>query len=601
MTNLKKKIAIAVLAVCLFVSGIVGISVVNADSQNWLAVRYGDKQVSAYLGENAALADVLPVYPDKVERIMFSVEGPDGNVVGHDGETFEITQVGNYSVYVCVVGKDGKTYVETYSISATKSEKPIVTNAPVMPVAFLEGSAYDAPEAVFTDYNTQTPTVVDYDVYFVDENGSENLLAGRINPAVTLSGSKVSLKYVAKSSVTNQETVLEYFVPVLKCFTDGEDGYRLYDYDKMFVVEGVESSATTTIGATFYGKSDFSFEYANNVHSSFGFTMKSLEGYTNYSSVIITVADALDKSCYHTFEVTSINDTSSLVQVNEDSNFTVSGSLKNFGSGFVMSYNDNDFKLTDSSSALITQLRTTANGVAFKGFKSGFVTIKVEVKGVTADSAVAMTALNTHSFTRANRYDMISPYIIPSKELSIKNGLNQTIVVPKALAYDVVDPDVYAGVSVFDPTGEVVTAVDGTLLYEAPADKEYEIVLSSIGEYTLQYFASDASDNSYDYGYYTVYAVDKTAPVLTMKGYVKSEVKVGEEVTIPEFDYSDNITSKENLKIWISISVPGEMSYRMVEMGDKFKFEMAGTYYVRYSVIDEFYNITTVEQIIVCK
>jgi hypothetical protein len=369
----------------------------------------------------------------------------------------------------------------------------------------------------------------------------------------------------------------------------------------MFVTEGVESSATTNLGATFYGKNDFAFEFANNLQASFAMTLKSQANYDNFSSLLITVTDAYDADCYLTFETTAIDNAKSKLVVNGSSVFTMVGSMKNFGSGFVLTFNNNTLKLSDASAAVILALKSTAIGEPFAGFVSGFVSVKVEVKGVTAQTAVAVNAFNAHSFTEENRYDMISPYIVPAQELSLKNSRNSTITVPKALAYDVVDPDVYAGITVYAPNGDVVTATDGTFLFEAPADKDYQIVLTSLGEYTLQYFASDVSDNSFDYGYYTIFAVDTTAPVITMKSYLKSEVKVGDELTIPEFSYSDDSSKTEDIKVMITVTLPQEMSYQIVEMGQKFKFEQKGVYYVRFTVVDDFFNFTTVEQIVVCK
>ena len=601
MMTLKKKITIAMLSACTFVFGAFGVSVANADTQNWLAVRYGEKQKTAFLGEEATLAEVMPVYPDKVDRIVFSVESPDGNTVAHDGNTFEITQTGEYSVFVCVVGKDGKTYAETYKVSASTSEKPIVKQAPTMPVAFLEGSAYDAPEAVFVDYNTAKPETVEYEVFVIDEDGNQTQVTDRLEPTVTLHGTEITLKYVAKSSVTNEEQVLEYDVPVLKAFTLDEDLYREYSYDKMFVTESVETSATTEIGATFYGKSDFTATYANKLYGDWSIVLKSMEGKVNFASVVVTVSDFKDKNCYHTFEFSAIDDETSNLVVNGSSRFTVAGSILNFGSGLGLYYGGAFKTISDSNGSSITGLTTTALGAKFDGFKSGFVTIKVEAKGVSSDSVLAVTNINVQSFTRANRYDMFSPYIIPSVELVVKNNLNARVYVPKALAYDVVDPDVYAGITIYAPNGDVVTAIDGTLLYEATANTDYYFIADQVGEYTLQYFASDVNENTYDFGYYTVYVVDTIAPTLTLNSYLKTSVSVGETVVIPKLTYSDNLTATAELKVLITVTLPNGLSYKTVKSGDSFKFETKGTYYVRYTVVDSFYNMTTITQVIECK
>ena len=204
----KKKLITLALTVCLLIASLVGTITAIASQTNWLSVSYSNKQCETLVGQSVELPTVSPVYPDKVDRIYFSVESPTGKPVENDGVTFLAEEQGDYTVFVCVIGKDGNSYVESYSVTAIKSDKPVLSVKPAIPMAFLEGSEYTVPTATFIDYNTEVPTEVEYSVYLIDEFGSETLLSQNIIPTVSLHGAKIGLKYVATSLATAQtETV----------------------------------------------------------------------------------------------------------------------------------------------------------------------------------------------------------------------------------------------------------------------------------------------------------------------------------------------------------------------------------------------------------
>ena len=77
-------------------------------------------------------------------------------------------------------------------------------------------------------------------------------------------------------------------------------------------------------------------------------------------------------------------------------------------------------------------------------------------------------------------------------------------------------------------------------------------------------------------------------------------LSAGSEITISSLNYSDDCSKKENIKVLITVHLPNG-DYKVVNSGDKFKFEKVGTYYFRYTVIDEYYNMNTVSQTVICK
>ncbi len=600
MKKIKKNLLVAALVCGGVLTGSIGVAIAQAEPNNWLAVRYEEKQTSAFVGERAELATVNPVYPNMVESVFFSVRDPKGQLVELDGSDFAVNEVGEYSVFVCVVGKDGATYAESYVLAATKSTAPIATVAPVMPVAFLEGSEYAVPSAIFTDYNTDTPSVVDYKVYLIGEDGEETAIEQTLSPDVSLHGAEIGLKYVSKSSVTGQEIVLQYDVPVLESYSVDEYGDRVYAYEKMFKTVGVESSEHTQKGATFFGNGDYSFAFANKLHASFSVSLASLENYVNFESVTVKLTDANNPKECITLQTANDKNTKTTLQLNGGMTFSVNGSWKDFEKGIAFYFDNKTCVLEDTDGAAITTVSTTASGEPFTGFSSGFVNVEVQVNGASSTSAVTVVNLNGHGMAIGSEYDSILPYVVPAKEFPVKNAQGEKLIIPKALGYDVVDPNVFAGITVYLPDGEIAKTTDGVNLFEVEANTDFEILLEQIGEYTIQYYAEDVNGNSYDYGYYTAVVLDIVAPEISVPNMMKLEVAVGEELTVPNVVCSDNVTAEEDIAVWVSVICPhGEHVW--LKVGDKFKFDQTGVYYVRYTVMDENHNIATVEQTVSCK
>lgn len=601
MTIFKKKVLLAIAVFCLLLVNMIGISyaVVNAEPKNYLEIRYETKQTEVYLGENAKVASVLPVYPDKVESIFYTVDSPSGKQIIPDDGAFFVSESGDYIIYVCVEGKDGSTYLDKYILHAKKSEKPILTNQPVLPVGFIEGFAYEIPSVEFIDYNTTSPETVPYQVYLVADDGSESKITDKILPSAKVHGTCVAIKYTAKSEITGKVANEIFQVPVLKAMDKDEFGENIYAYDKMFVTQNVESSEMSEEGTIFYGKRDFSVSFANVLDASFNLVLKTLETYDNFESILITVSDFEDKDVFHTFELFKNDETTLRIIVNEKTEKVINGG---FGEtfGFGVAFNNRTCVLSNTERVEIVALKETANGKSFTGFNSNRVNVSFKVKNPTALSALVLYKLNEQVITGDNVYDRIAPFVTLEKDIKMQAPLGGTVIVPKAKSYDIIDSNVYTNVSVSKPNGEIVTAADGTVMFEVPADKEYTFTPETIGEYMIHYTAKDNSGNRYDYGYYAVYISDDIAPTLSIKKLLKSEVSVGEEITIPTFSYSDNLTETNKIKAFATISF-AHGSYAYLKMGEKYIFTKPGVYNIRYSVMDEFYNITTIEQIVVCK
>ena len=406
----------------------------------------------------------------------------------------------------------GCTQDDGGEITPPAADVSIVAVDPIMPVAFLSGIEYDIPQAVFVGDDGEE---LSYSVYFIDEAGNESLLSGdTFTPTVYVHGKNIGLKYVSEDN-----TVQEFSVPVLKA-TSVESGKTFYAFDKMFVLNNVESSALTESGTVFYGARDFSATYANALEASFAIHVKSIAGYDNFGSVIITVSDAADPSVSVNFSVVSIDDETSSISINGGDAVVMSGSVKDFENGFKLSFNSNTAKIFDVINTDVGTITTIADGRAFYGFKSGLVNVSIGVSAPRATAAISVVNINNQAMTTAASRDRIAPFVVCGEDIVILNNLKDKITVPKALAFDVLDPCAKTTVSVFTPAGDIAKTVDGKEFFEIDAKTAHEFTAEMLGEYTIQYTAIDRNGNKYGNGWYSVFIVDSVAPTLSVKNPV---------------------------------------------------------------------------------
>lgn len=599
MKKATKGILIGACSFCLLLGGFVGGVHANASEKNYLAVNYEKKTVTAFQGQTVELAKVTPIYPDKVEYVFYTLLMPDGTRVSVENGLFKASQAGEYTVLISVVGKDGKTNVESYAVNVTKSAKPVITEFPVVPTAFIEGFSYTVPEATFTDYNLQMPDEVAYTTVFVDENGAESLITGEFSPSVRLHENCVQLKYTATSSVTEETEELIYSVPVLKAITEDEWGDKFYAFDKMFATEGVTSSGLEETGAVFYGENDFKIAYANPLDSSFSVDFTSVAGYDNFHSVVFTLTDYVDDSVSFTLEITPIDAEQSRVTINSTISSVVKGSFKDYNGGFMLVYDNQSFEIINAFGK-VGEVKTNTNGEPFTGFASNLVRLTVQTKGVYGTSAIKISNINGQYMNAMKNTDRIAPTLFLEKEMQVRYGVGEKVTLPKAIGVDVVCPNVEMSVSVTAPDGNVAVSLENESLFELNINEEKYFQATQLGEYIVQYVATDENGNKFTATYYTIYIVDKVAPSLALKSAVKSDVSLGEEITIPQIEYADDLTKPEELYVIITLNTP-KGNFERLEAGATVKFEVAGTYHLCFTVIDSFKNMTTVERIIVCK
>ena len=183
------------------------------------------------------------------------------------------------------------------------------------------------PAAEFTDFNTATPTVTAHTVEYIDESGNASKVCDTFAPKVSVSGTKIRLKYTAKSSLDSENSVV-YEIPVSIAEKSDEYGIPVYDYAEMFYCGGSGSASMGEKGVQFAFSEPVKYEFANKVNASFKVELLSEQGFNGFDAVKVTARDAQNKNVVLSFAVYKNADgANSSVVLNDGQAYAAGGSL----------------------------------------------------------------------------------------------------------------------------------------------------------------------------------------------------------------------------------------------------------------------------------
>lgn len=559
-----------------------------AAKESGLEVEYTVPVTNCNVGEKVKLPEVVAVSPDRVSSITLSVKKPSGAEAPVKANAFFADEAGEFKVYIVVVGVNGDSNTEFYSVNATVADYPFLVNAPYVPDVYLSGKTYKVPVAKFVDYTGSAPVDVEYRVEYHDEAGKVSAVNGTFVPTVLSSGNKVKLKYIAEKG--GKQNTVTYEIPVM--IADGKDeaGYTVYDYANLFYSQGAGVVSVSDKGVELSASQNAKFYFANALNASFKFEFLSVQGFNSFGGVRAVITDALDKdvSISLTVKRTDAPRTTTLV-LNDEQSYTANGSFNDLIGGVKFEFNNANCFVKDNTSANVCRITKTLNGDDFSGFPSKRVYLTFEIIDANVAYKLNVTQINSHYFSQ-DGYDGIPPFVVLEDYVKMDANVGDKVVVPAGFAADVVDANAKAYVTV-TKNNVHVKDVNGTPINKLVADRVYEFVAEETGSYVIQYFASDESENVYDVGYYTVYVSDNESPVVTLKSSLKPSYTWGSTITIPEFDATDNGGVINSL-----VYVTGPLSgFKIVNPGDSFTFNAYGKYFIHYMIYDDFGNLALID------
>lgn len=226
------------------------------------------------------------------------------------------------------------------------------------------------------------------------------------------------------------------------------------------------------------------------------------------------------------------------------------------------------------------------NGTIFPGFSSHKVIMNVRLYGKNG-SIFRVKEINRQRMGSLYSEDTENPGITIVNQVN-KAVLGSTIPLQTAFATDVLADEATITMSVEDPEGKVVTAVDGTKLKEVSPEKVYRIKIDKSGTYRVLYKATDGKNSTRSMSY-PIMVADNEAPIITVEEKVAVSTKVGDKLTFPKVSYSDNASNADAITKWTTVKYPSGVVF---EEKNSVELTQEGVYEITFSAMDEAGNIS---------
>lgn len=508
-------------------------------------------------------------------RVIF-----DGEEVFAEKDGFRPQEAGTYTVEYSAVDYIGQTVKKSYTLTVKNGDVPIFAEEPVLPLYYISGSEYTVPEVYAYDYSSGTPKKIEAKLTVTDANGTREVKE-RFTPAVLTNGDEVTLTFRAGQAelvkkvkaIRPYEAEGERMRLKLENYLVSEDAFYV-KYDDCIRVSA--------------GSANTSWTFAHELLAEgFSMELRSVPDKALFDGLQIVLTDSGDPSVYVAIE---------LIYTGKKTQAKIGGTTMELESSFHASAGNKNFEIGyESGKVKIGTASVDAAEGGFAGFPSGFAYLSVAFSGAREGAAYELTSINDQPVSNTST-DRIKPKIVLFGSYGGTAAIGSSVTVPKALAGDVLDPEVTFFVSVTDPDGKAVAASDGILLQNVAPDREYVFTAEKYGQYQINYTAEDTFNGKpYTFGY-AVTIEDREPPSVKFKSEFPVEVKKGELIVIPDFTVSDNVTAAENLVVNKYVLTSSGVLVSLSSDSNSFRPTKEGLYQVRIVVTDEAGNVTLIRR-----
>lgn len=539
---------------------------------------------TAHMGEFFTVPEPLRVSGGSGDKsVTVSVTSPSGaEVLQKNG--FRIEETGKYTVTYTAVDYVGQQVSDSFTVTVSEEDSLQLDTQPVFYPLYVSGATYRLPSINVYVYRNKTLSVEPCTVKVTDGNGTKEYAAGEeFVPFVESNGGEITFEVLyGGEGGTSFGT---YKASAILAYQENEEyGDTEFSESNYFFGTGFEKSASSD-GMTFRTQENsFEWTFANALLAkNFAISVADVSNVSSDAAIRITLTDAGDPN--NTVSAILQNDGSvTYLQVGGVS-VQLGYAFSDTGDVAELSFNGNSFYY---GSAAYPVSETDA-GAAFEGFSSDKVFLTVSFTNTRAGASYTVRSIGNYSFS--GNYENFS---VPEIKIAGNYGGAQQIgtvcTLPAAYAYDVFSPMIRFTVTV-RKNGSVMRDNDGLLLENVDPTREYSITLDEYGRYSVQYSAEAYGFETLRVNDYTSYAInvyDDVAPVITYKTSYWKEVKVGDEMRLPEYTVSDNLEGE--LLVNIYIRKPDGKLEKLTE--GVYTATMQGVYEFRLMVTDAAGNVT---------
>ncbi len=539
------------------------------------------------IGEKVTLPAATATGGNGKITITPTVTGPNGETVEIVKGKFQPLEEGTYTVKFVAEDFVSTTDEETYSLVVSRSNKPVFEDDVVLSKYFIAGYDYTLPVPDTYDYSNNKEKT-DVVIKVTDDAGEKTVGADRkVNFTVNEVGAvkDMTVKYITSNGNGSTERV--YTVKVINA-RKLVDGNKRLDVAKYFYSEDVTVKAATK-DIELIATKDGVVEFINPIMAPSAAINFFTSGVTGLGNLKVTLEDINDASKSIVIDISNGKGGLSAAYINGSGPYEINVA---YGSGeFNIGYDEFNKKLTLDGLNYIS-LNEYVDGTAFNGFPSNKARLYFEFEGVTSKATVKVRKINTQELNSEVLLDRVNPRVYAPSSGSRMKSLNEIVTVYPAAAADVLDPEVPLTVTVKGEGGKVMTAIDGTVLNNVPADREYQLLLSEYGQVRVTYNTEDDASNKA--GMPNLFnVIDPDAPVIKLSRNNVTSATKGSTIVLAPFTATDNATPAEKL-ITCCFVVRPSGSIFTVNMKDcnSFVANEVGTYVLRYMATDERGNTT---------
>ncbi len=539
-------------------------------------------------------------YGFPVELPAYNGNGGSGNYryyakVTHNGETADIVgnsytpmDEGEYVITLYAEDYIGQTATLSHTYQVSYRPTFVLNRADyILPPAFIHGSSYvfDQYTAGYYASADAQMTMVSAIIEVEDADGLRTLGEDRTYvPKASDTVSEAKVRFIFRATVDGKtiENVVEKTAAIR---TISQSSNFMTEY---FLLENATAVSRNKY-VTFHGDGngdvkmvflrpvsmeEFSLEMSATVIDS--------QFYSDYDAIRITLTDRSDPSIQVQFLITKDGNKLGF-SINGGAQMLMLGSLtEQTTQNLLITYYNATHTITGVENSSLGTVKNTLAGAEFQGFTSDEAFLSIELLGAKGNSALNLIAINNQRFFSTVR-DSGVPQIYVDGSYSGMFVSGAQITLPTARAYDVLNHTGMATVTVTAPDGSFVTALDGTVLDAAPANKNYVIAPTAMGRY-LVFYASTDEAGQYRSVEKSMVIYDDVAPEVSLSTALPARVWAGTTIKIPEYTVKDN---GDVSKVLVSVSVrdPKGMIHT-VENGE-FVASLPGDHVIMFYMVDE--------------
>ena len=577
------------------------------DLEAWDIVIPTDKTVAASVGEGITLA--VPEFSGGSGKTVLTAVAKCGNqAITFDGSmdewSFVVERLGEWEITYSVVDYTGDVYEESYTLTVSANEVPVFKSVPVLPPIFVEGFRYQLPKAEV--YVTDGNVVQVKDAYVEVTAGGDTQRydgGGEFTPSVVNHKDFITITY--KYS-TGGETVSAQpiQVPVVRGFEANDKGDKIFNSENFFYSQSETFAFEKTIeGSIFTVKNtdeswvgDSVWTFANPLRAD-GFTFRFLtySGCSKGEAYVFRFTDAENPSVSVSGKLYKNKD-GQIGVVFGDGNGAVQLDFDD-ANDLVLSLTGNKFGVDGGAQETACVTAVDDGGKEFARFPSGKIYFTFGVEKARVGAKYMVDSVCGHVFANISR-DRIVPKIYLLGDYGGIFEKNEKYVLCAATATDVISPNVRLSVSVFAPDGTYAKDVNGVTLQGVSGWVAYELNVTQIGEYKVEYEAVEEYEaGRFNSGRgnketleYSFFAMDGEAPTLSVDGEVPMKVKVGKTVSVPNVTVQDDYSPLEKISVRFYVTTPyGRTEYITAKA---FICDKVGVYELRIVAVDESGNAT---------